>query len=65
MSRYTSPLELVQYSAMRPDRFDRDDAQYVAPGEGVDRDVDQAPTKLEGGPPVYANRGFAHLKGGR
>lgn len=56
--------EPLRYSEVRPDRFDRFE-DYVAPADGLERAIDQAPLRDERGPPAYANRGYAHLKGGR
>jgi hypothetical protein len=64
MSRLTSPAELQRYSDIRPDRFELE--LYEPPQDGVTRAVDEAPSAArDRGRDAFANRGYAHLKGGR
>lgn len=62
MARYDSVAEIAGFRTLRPERFD-DYEQYIAPAPGRDRPVDDAPKSDAGGRPLYANRGFQHLKG--
>lgn len=61
MPRYDSAAELLPFSAKRPDRFAFE--EYEPPADGRDRAIDHAPLSDEAQRPLFANRGYAHLKG--